>query len=442
MNDEEIIFNTLHSASHEAFIVGGAVRDSLIGLPGKDIDFSSSATPEQVTEIFEGAGFKVIPTGIDHGTVTVMINERGFEITTFRADKDHDGRHCKVSFVTSLQEDMKRRDFTINALAKGRDGEIIDFVGGMSDIQNKIIRSVGNPIERFSEDFLRMMRAVRFAAQKGFMIESETFSAITKLSSNLAQISRERIRDELTKILLSKGRVSGVENLIQTGMMKVIIPEFEKLVEVDQPPEFHPEGDVLTHTLLAIGHVEGDIELMLAVLLHDIGKAKTQGLSKTGRITFENHHNVSAQMAEEIMRDLKFPVIVIEDVVWIIRHHMVFHQDVSLMKKSTIKNMILSGEERFDKLMRLLEADIQASNGDFENFNLLLKRVTEMKDELDKKPLVKLITGNDLMAMGFKPSPQMAIIMNAIRNQQLEGQISTRDEAISFVQEQFMKNKI
>src|SRR3990167_7420238 len=271
------VFNTLIDNKYQCYIAGGAVRDIVRGVEPGDYDFTTNAIPDKIIKVFESDGFKNVSTGIEHGTVKVIIENISFSVTTYRIDLNCNGRHCDVQFTTSLEEDIQRRDLTINALAMDINNNIIDLVDGIGDIHRKIIKAVGDPDQRFTEDYLRILRAIRFYTKLDFEIDPPTYQSIKKLYPNLTKISRERIRDEFNEILLSPNRIKGILMLYETNIIDIIISDFSKLADVQQPLEFHPEGDVFEHTTMILSKIEeGDsLHLILSVLLHDIGKLNT-----------------------------------------------------------------------------------------------------------------------------------------------------------------------
>lgn len=444
------IFKVLTDNNHEVYIVGGAVRDIVMGVKPHDYDFTSSALPNQVVDLFVSQGYKVIPTGIEHGTVTVLVDDISFEVTTYRIDASCDGRHCEVQFVRSLEEDIKRRDITINALAMNKDNNIIDLVNGLDDIKNKIIRTVGDPEQRFKEDYLRILRVIRFFTKLNFSIHPDTYRAILKLYQNLSKISRERIRDEFNEIIQSSNRVKGLTTLYDTGIIDLIVPKFSELAYIAQPKEFHPEGDVLVHTMLAMSNIEeGDsLELTLATLLHDIGKPEAYSWNiEKQRITFKGHETISAEKSKAILHDLKYDNDMIDKVHFIILNHMIFHKDdIMKLKKSTIKKLILMkvGEKYvpnplFDDLVKLYKYDVLASDRDLTNYFNLLRRVSEIREEIKKEPPVRLITGHDVMKLGIKPGPIISEILEEIEDAYMEGKkvngqtMKTREQALEYL---------
>lgn len=443
------VFNTLIDNGHECFIAGGAVRDIVRGVEPSDYDFTTSAIPQEIVYIFESSGYKTVPTGIAHGTITVIIDNISFEVTTYRVDTNCDGRHCEVQFTTSLEEDIKRRDFTINALAMDINNNIIDLVGGIEDIHRKLIKAVGDPDQRFTEDYLRILRAIRFYTKLDFEIDPPTYQSIKKLYPNLKKISRERIRDEFNEILLSPNRIKGILLLYDIGIIDIIIPDFSKLADIQQPLEFHPEGDTFKHTTMVLSKIEeGDsLHLILATLLHDYGKLYTYAFDiEKQRITFNEHDIVGAQQVKEVLFNLKYDNDTIEKVYYIISNHMKLHQKLA---KSTIKRLMLTKTDTgyiynpvFDELLKLhtyetnasIKPDIQEER---EQYADLLKKVEEIKEELQeelkKQSLKRLITGFDVMNQGIEPGPLISEIMTKIEDAQLEGAIKTREEALRYL---------
>lgn len=445
------VFHTLMGNGYEAYMAGGAVREFVRGMEPSDYDFATDATPDEITKVFESRGYKTIPTGIEHGTITVIIDNISFEVTTYRIDTNCDGRRCDVKFVRNLEEDIKRRDFTVNALAMDIDNNIIDLVDGIGDIYRKLIKAVGDPDKRFQEDYLRILRAIRFYTKLDFTIDPDTYQSIKKLYPNLVKISRERIRDEFNEILLSKNRIKGILMLYETNIIDIIIPNFSKLAEVQQPLEFHPEGDVFKHTILILEKIEeGDSpELILAALLHDYGKMSAYAYDiEKKRITFNEHDIIGAQEVKEILHNLKYDNDTIERVYYIISNHMKLHQKLS---KSTIKRLMLTKTDTgyiynsvFDDLIKLHRYEMDASlkptvPKEQKEYRELLKNVVEikeeLKEELKKQSLKRLITGYDVMELGIEPGPIIAEIMEKVEDAQLEGTIKTKEGALKYLKD-------
>lgn len=443
------LIDLFHSNNYEAYLVGGSVRDLLMERPIKDIDITTDATPSQIISIATENNLKYIETGITHGTITIIYKDIPMEVTTFRIDKDCDGRHCEVEFVKSLEEDLSRRDFTINAIAMNRFRDIIDLFNGVQDIRDKIIRAVGDPSLRFEEDKLRALRAIRFATILNFDIEQYTYNAIRNVS--IESISRERIRDEFTKILLSPNRIRGLELLRLSGLMNQIIPEIVSLKGVTQAELHHPEKDVFVHTMLSLDSLfnkdedkwESDddisLELVLATLLHDIGKSITRNFVSETEIHFYEHEKVGAEIAEVILKRLKFTTKTIEKVKWLIANHMRVHH-FNDMKKS--KKVSLIEHEYFPDLLKLAIADINGSSGlnetttYYEVIYSIDKFVKEYNIEKENRPALqqKLINGYDVMNLGVSAKEGIKIgqILEKVNEAVIEGIVNTKEEALKY----------
>lgn len=445
------VFNILINNKYQCYIAGGAVRDIVRGVEPSDYDFTTSALPHEIIDVFESAGYKTVPTGIEHGTITVIVDNISFEVTTYRIDTNCDGRHCEVQFTTSLEEDIKRRDLTINALAMDINNNIIDLIGGIEDIHRKLIKAVGDPDQRFTEDYLRILRAIRFYTKLDFEIDPLTYQSIKKLYPNLTKISKERIRDEFNEIILSPNRIKGIIMLYDVGIIDIIIPDFSKLADIQQPLQFHPEGDVFKHTMMVLSKIEeGDsLHLILSVLLHDFGKLFTYAFdTEKQRITFNEHDIVGAQRAKEILFDLKYDNDTIDKIYYIISNHMKLHQKLA---KSTIKRLMLTKTDNgyiynpvFDELLKLHKYEMDASIKVFKEEEKrteedLLRNVkdikAELEEELKKQAIKRLITGYDVMNIGIEPGPIISEIMTKIEDAQLEGTIKTREDALIYLKD-------
>jgi poly(A) polymerase len=434
------ICHTLRSKGFQAFLVGGCVRDILLGREPADYDVTTDALPSQVEEIFPGsltvgAKFGVVivpeeaPASSDAGRLQV-------EVATFRSDVGYsDGRHPdRVDYTKSPQDDVKRRDFTINALLLDPEtNEILDFVGGREDLEAGIIRAIGDPATRFGEDKLRMVRAVRFAARFGYAIEPATLKAIQKLAPEIDQISMERLRDELTKILTEGAARRGFELLDQTGLLIYLLPEIAKMKGVEQPPQFHPEGDVWIHTLMMIGGLPAGSSPTLAwgVLLHDVGKPPTftPPAGPNGRIRFDRHVEVGVKMAEQICRRFRFSNEDTEQILALVTNHMKF-KDVPRMKPATLKRFVRV--DKFGEHLELHRLDSLASHGKLDNYELVSRFIAETSPE-QVRP-VRLLTGDDLIALGLKPGPRFKAILYNVEEAQLDGTIHTHEEAVRLAQ--------
>lgn len=407
----KFILDTLTRAGYEAYAVGGCVRDSLLGRTPEDWDVTTSASPCQVKELFP----RTIDTGIQHGTVTVMEGKEGFEVTTYRIDGVYeDCRHPReVTFTASLEEDLKRRDFTINAMAYNEDQGLIDLFGGIQDIQQNIIRCVGNPIHRFTEDALRMMRAVRFAAQLGFTMEADTKAAIIELASNLAGISAERIQTELVKLLVSE-HPEEIRTVYETGMTRVFLPEFDDMMDTPQNNQHHCYN-VGDHSIAAMQHVRADKVLRLTMLLHDVAKPVCKTADEKGIYHFHGHPEMGASMAEAILRRLKFDNDTIRKVTALI----VWHDHRPALEETSVRRAIhLIGLEQYPALFEVKRADALAKNHYKREEKLAsIRRYEEIYEEIMAKhqclTLKELaITGRDLIALGMEPGKEIGDMLN------------------------------
>jgi poly(A) polymerase len=435
----EQIVAELRRTGHQAYLVGGCVRDLLLGRAPEDFDIATDATPEQVMAIFPetyavGAQFGVVLVPLADGVAdnkSVVV-----EVATFRSDIGYsDGRHPdQVRFSKDPSEDVRRRDFTINGLLLDPiNNEVLDFVGGRNDLKGKIIRTIGDPEQRFAEDKLRMLRAVRFAARFDYAIEPETFTAIRKSAAQIHQVSRERVRDELTKILTEGHARSAFLLLDQTKLLHEILPEIEAMKGVAQPPEFHPEGDVFVHTLLLLEKLPYPCSPTLAwgALLHDVGKPPTFRVAPD-RIRFDEHVEVGVRMAEEICRRLRFSNDETKQILALVDNHMRF-ADVQRMKDSTFKKFVRM--PRFVEHMELHRIDCQASHNDLRLYHYTREKMAAMTPEAIRP--APLITGDDLIAAGYQPGPRFKEILSAIEDRQLEGGLQTKDQAMKFVHHEF-----
>jgi poly(A) polymerase len=429
------VCRTLRAAGYQAYLVGGCVRDLLLKREPADYDVSTDATPDQVQKIFPDS----LAVGAQFGIIIVLRDSEQVEVATFRSDVGYsDGRHPdKVVFSRTAQEDVQRRDFTINALLMDPEtGAVLDYVGGQRDLAAGIIRAIGDPRQRFQEDKLRMIRAIRFAARFRYAIEGATFGAIQKLAAEISQVSAERIRDELTKLLTEGAARRGFELLDESGLLAQVLPEITRMKGVEQPAQFHPEGDVWTHTLLMLEQLKAGCSPTLAwgVLLHDVGKPPTftppSGLGD--RIRFNEHVEVGMKMAEGICRRLRFSNEDTDQIVALVANHMRF-KDVPQMKVSTLKRFVRL--EHFDEHLELHRFDCLSSHRNLENYEFVRRFVAETPAEQVRPP--RLLTGEDLKEMGFSPSPQFKEILDSLEEAQLSGKISTREDAIRFVQASF-----
>jgi len=417
------ILKKLRAAGFQAYFVGGCVRDLVMERAPKDFDISTDATPDQVVKIFPGS----LTVGAQFGVVVVPREEGPVEVATFRSDGRYaDGRHPQeVRYAKTAGDDVRRRDFTINGLLYDPlEGRVLDYVGGQADIRARRIRTIGDPEERFEEDRLRMLRAVRFAARFRFTLDPGTAQAIRRLAPALPEVSAERLRDEILKILTEGQARRGFELLEETGLLREVLPEVKALQGVAQPPEFHPEGDVWVHTLMMLeGLREPTPTLALGVLLHDVGKPPTFTIRE--RIRFDNHVEVGAEMAREICHRLRLSSRETERVVELVRHHLRF-KDFPRMRRSTQLRFLRM--EGFAEHLELHRLDCLASHGDLTNYELARRMLEETPaEEIKPTPLLR---GDDLIAQGYTPGPLFKEILKAVEDAQLEGRIHTRDDAL------------
>lgn len=422
------IVRTLTKENHCAYFAGGCVRDMLLGHEPKDYDVATSALPEQVMALFP----RNVPVGVSFGVVRVLSDgddPTQVEVATFRSESGYtDGRHPgKVEF-SSAETDVKRRDFTINGMFfDPLKNSVIDMVGGQADLKARVIRAIGSPLDRFREDRLRMLRCVRFATRLGFAVDDATMASIKTEADTTSDISAERIRDELNLMLTGPNPRKAMEMLKETGLLRELLPEIDDMEGVRQPPQFHPEGDVWTHTLMLLGQLSNaPSSLAWAALLHDVGKPPTFTVSD--RIRFNGHDQVGAEMAEKIMGRLKFSNEEIGRVVSMVRQHMAF-MNLKDMRKASLKRFMR--QPNFDELLDLHRIDCMASNGMLDSYDFCKAELAAMPPEVIK-PL-PLISGRDLIEMGMKPGPAFKDLLKDIEDAQLEGSIKTRDEALALV---------
>ena len=447
------IVRTLRERGHQAYLVGGCVRDMVLGHEPADYDVTTDATPDQVMRIFPetyavGAQFGVVlvPPGspdarelrpavdatsvpTDHSKADVV------EVATFRSDIGYsDGRHPdRVQFSTDPREDVDRRDFTINGLLLDPiKGEILDFVGGQQDLKAGIIRTIGSPEQRFEEDKLRMLRAVRFAARFEYTIDPATFAAMQKLAGNIHQVSRERVRDELSKMLIEGHARRAFLLLDESGLLQQVLPEISAMKGVEQPPQFHPEGDVFVHTLLLLEKLPRPSPMTLAwgALLHDVGKPATFRVAD--RIRFDGHVEVGVKMAEQICRRFRFSNHDTEQILALVKNHMRFG-DVQRMKESTLKKFMRLPQ--FEEHLELHRLDCQSSHGDLTSYEFTREKLVSTP-EASMRP-APLVTGNDLINAGYVPGPRFKEILAAVEDSQLEGQLQNKEQALAFVLQSF-----
>jgi len=441
------ISKTLTQHGFRAYLVGGCVRDLLLGREPKDYDVTTNATPDQVMDIFPetyavGAQFGVVLVPLPEEDVASDLSTAGashpraVEVATLRSDLGYsDGRHPdEVRLSRDPREDVARRDFTINGmLLDPVSGEVLDFVGGRKDLEDGIIRTIGDPELRFGEDKLRMLRAVRFAARFEYTIERATFAAMLRLAEQIRVVSRERVRDELTRMLTEGHARRAFFLLDESGLLVHVLPEISAMKGVQQPPEFHPEGDVLVHTLLLLENLPHPCPATLGwgALLHDVGKPPTFRVAPD-RIRFDNHVEVGVKMAEEICRRLRFSGDDTAQILALVANHMRFTH-ATRMSESTLKRFLRM--PAFDEHLALHRADCLASHGDLNTYEF----VRQKRDEISPSTMrpTPLVTGDDLIAAGHSPGPKFREILGAVEDAQLEGRLSSRDAALEFVHRQF-----
>jgi poly(A) polymerase len=424
----------LRTRGFQAWLVGGCVRDLVLGREPKDYDIATEARPEQLLRLFPKAQL----VGAQFGVVLVD----SVEIATFRSDHAYaDGRHPEgVTFETDPKQDVLRRDFTINALLldpsalnspSPLSSQILDYVGGLSDLRAGIIRAIGDPVQRFEEDHLRMLRAVRFAARFGFEIDPATMAAIQKLHAQILRVSPERIRDELVRILTEGGARRGFELLDTSGLLRDILPEVAAMKGVEQPPEFHPEGDVWTHTLIMLEGLQSPSPaLALGVLLHDVGKPGTFRIA--GRIRFDGHVELGERIARDILNRLRLSNAEIDQVIALIANHMRFSH-VHKMRESTLKRMLRL--DRFDEHLELHRLDCSSSHGHLDNYEFAKTKFEQSAPE-ELRP-ARLVNGDDLIAAGYAPGPDFSRMLELAEDAQLEARIHNKEEGLELVRSTF-----
>jgi tRNA nucleotidyltransferase/poly(A) polymerase len=428
------IAEKLRANGYQAWLVGGCVRDLILGREPKDYDISTDAIPTRLIELFPQSQL----VGAQFGVVLID----GVEVATFRSDHSYrDGRHPdSVVFEKDPKEDVLRRDFTINALLLDPSStglptcasEVIDYVGGLDDLRNKIIRAIGDPERRFQEDHLRMLRAIRFAARFDFQIEPATIAAIRKLHENIRRVSAERVREEIVRILNEGHPRRGFELLDESGLLIEIMPEIAALKGVKQPPEFHPEGDVWVHTMMMLDALpeHPPATLALGVLLHDVGKPPTFRIAD--RIRFDGHVEAGVKIAEDILKRLKFSNDDIEQVLALVANHMRF-AGVTQMRESTIKRFLRL--PKFEEHLELHRIDCLSSSGNLDNYEFMKQHFEHLPPEEVRPP--RLLTGYDLIAAGYEPGPRFSKMLEAAEDAQLEGRVQTQEEALKLVREMF-----
>jgi poly(A) polymerase len=422
----------LREHGHIAYFAGGCVRDMVASTTPKDFDIATDATPEIVQRIFP----RTYAVGAHFGVVVVVESGTNFEVATFRSDDVYiDGRRPTAVHFATPEEDAKRRDFTINGMFFDPEkNEVIDFVGGRADLAAKLVRAIGDPAQRFAEDRLRMLRAVRFAAVLDYKIDKQTWDALVAQAPSINQISAERIRDELVRIFLSANRVRGWDLLDESGLLKNILPEIDAMKDCAQPEQFHPEGDVFKHTRIMLQLLPENVSvpLVFSVLLHDAAKPVTSTVDESGRIRFNGHDRIGAEMTEQIMERLRFSRAEIDATVEMVRQHMVF-KDVPQMRVAKLKRFM--ARPTFEEELELHRVDCASSHGMLDNYEFLLQK----REEFANEPIIPppLVTGEDLIALGMKPGPKFGEILEAVETRQLEGALCNREEALDWLKQEY-----
>ena len=427
------VVQRLQNAGFLAFYAGGCVRDTLLGLTPKDYDIATSARPEEVQSLFP----RTVAVGAHFGVICVLEGAYSFDVATFRSDEAYvDGRHPSAVTFSTPQLDAERRDFTINGMFFDpiRD-EVIDYVHGCEDLKSGILRAIGDPAQRFREDRLRLLRGVRFAATFGFEVEPATWQAVRENAAEIHVVSAERIREELVRIFTSPTRVRGFDLLNASGLMVQILPEIEALKGCEQPPQFHPEGDVYVHTrrMLELLPEQTSLPLVFSVLFHDIGKPATYSLDPAeGRIRFSGHDKVGAEMTVAVMERLRFSREEIDATAEAVANHMIF-KDVQSMRVARLKRFM--ARPYFTDELELHRVDCASSHGMLDNYEFL----REKREEFANEPLIPppLVNGRDVLALGWKPGPKIGEILEAVQTRQLEGTLTSREEALAWIKEAF-----
>jgi poly(A) polymerase len=423
------IVRRLQAAGYSAFWVGGCVRDFLLGREPGDYDIATSARPEEIEQLFP----RTVPVGRKFGVIIIVEGEHQFQIATFRAEADYqDGRRPETVVFADARADAARRDFTVNGLFfDPTTRKTHDWVGGEADLHAKIIRTIGSPEERFAEDHLRLLRAVRFAAQLGFEIEAATFAAVKAHATKIKLISAERVRDELLKLFRPPHAARGLQLLHDSGLLEYILPEIAATVTCEQSPDFHPEGTVFNHLCLMLKQLPPDAlpSLPWAVLLHDVAKPLTASRDpQTGSIHFYEHEKIGAKLAEEILERLRFPRKQIEEIATAVRFHMQF-KDAPQMRKATLRRMLL--RESFPLELALHRLDCLGSHGMLDIYDFLVAQSAELAKQPEIRP--SLLSGLDLIEMGLKPGPALGKLLAELREKQLQDELRTPDAARKWV---------
>ena len=416
----------LRGAGHRALLAGGCVRDLLMGAAPKDYDVATDARPDRVQALFP----KTVAVGAAFGVVVVVTEAGPVEVATFRAEGAYsDGRHPDSISFGDPEADAQRRDFTVNGLFLDPAGSgVVDYVGGLADLEARTLRAIGDPGLRFREDHLRLLRAARFAGLLGFTVEAATAEAVRRDAALLATVSPERIQQELSKMLLSPRRAEALRACDALGLLRIFLPEMETMKGVEQPPEFHPEGDVFLHTLLVMEHLPADASLTLALggLLHDVAKPAT--FERADRIRFNNHDRVGAEMTVRILERLKYPNAVKDRVEYLVAEHLRW-KDTKQMRTATLKRFL--AHDGFDELLALYVADCKGSHGKLDFYDFCVSKRAEF-GEAQLKP-ARLLTGQDVMLLGVPAGPRIGEILRQAEEEQLEGRLLTREDALAWL---------
>jgi len=423
------IVRTLRTAGFQGFWVGGCVRDFLLGRDPQDYDIATDARPDAVEKLFP----KTVPVGRQFGVMLVIEGGHEFQVATFRAEADYqDGRRPDTVRFSHAREDAIRRDFTVNGLFYDPlTNEVHDWVGGQADLRARVIRTIGSPEERFAEDHLRLLRAVRFSAQLDFAIEPATFAAVRLHADKITRVSAERVRDELIKLFEPPHAARGLDLLRESGLMAHVLPELVPTIQCDQSPNYHPEGTVYNHLRLMLEHLPNPLpspSLPWAALLHDIAKPQTASTGEDGAIHFYGHEKVGADVAGQVLERLRFPRRQIDDVMAAVRHHMQF-KDVPHMRKATLRRMIL--RDTFPLEMELHRLDCLGSHRRLDIFELLKDEQASLHRQPELRP--PLLNGNDLIALGIKAGPELGAVLHELRDKQLNEEITNAEDARAWV---------
>ena len=424
------LLRRLQKAGHEAYLVGGCVRDELRGIAPQDYDMATSARPEEVEALFP----QTHAVGKSFGVILVVEHGHTFEVATFRAESDYtDGRRPNTVTFSDAQTDASRRDFTVNGLFMDPLTDTVhDWVGGQEDLEKRRLRTIGHPTERFNEDHLRLLRAVRLAAQLDFEIDPATFAAVRDMADHITRVSAERVRDELLKLFRPPYAARGLDLLHESGLLAQVLPELLPTVTCEQSPDYHPEGTVYDHIRLMLSKLpaEASVELPWTALLHDIAKPVTQSECEEGRIHFYGHEKIGADMAQQILQRLRFPNVEIEAIVQTVRYHMQF-KDAPKMRKATLRRMLM--RPTFELELEQHRLDCLGSHGLMDIYDF----IREQQTVLQEKPLLlePLISGRDLIELGIEPGPALGQLLDAVRDQQLAETFSTREEALAWAKE-------